>query len=50
MKNIRKFFICAALCVAGMLTSCGSLSNMSQEDAWNVGVGAGTFLRNVIDN
>lgn len=29
------------------VSSCGSLSNMSQEDAWNIGYGAGTLLRNL---
>ena len=52
MKTWKKYFLqsCIALFATGMLTACGSLSNMSEEDAWNVGYGAGTLLRNLIDN
>lgn len=42
-----------ALAVLCSLTSCGAMSNMSDEDAFNIGVGAGTLLRNLgvtIDN
>ncbi|MCH5329249.1 MAG: hypothetical protein J1E02_09530 [Coprobacter sp.] len=52
MKNLRKFIaavIFASVC-SGILTSCGAFSNMSDEDAFNVGWGAGTLLRNMIDN
>lgn len=42
-----------ALAVLCSLTSCGAMSNMSYEDAYNIGYGAGTLLRNLgvtIDN
>lgn len=38
------------LAVLCSLTSCGALSNMSYEDAYNVGYGAGTLLYHLIDN
>ena len=55
MKNIKKILwaivavTTVALCSSG-LTSCGAFANMSDEDAYYVGYGAGTLLRNWIDN
>lgn len=52
MKKFRKFSIgfCAAILAAICLSSCSSLSNMSYEDAYDIGYGAGTLMRNIIDN
>ncbi len=52
MKKFRKFSIgfCAAILAALCLSSCSSLSNMSYEDAYDIGRGAGTLMRNLIDN
>lgn len=38
------------LAVLCSLTSCGTLSNMSDQDAFFVGYGAGTLLHYIIDN
>lgn len=40
----------AAVCCSVCLVSCGSYSNMSDEDAYNVGYGIGTLLRNSVNN
>lgn len=51
MKKVKSIFIMLLLCATSfMVTSCGSMSNMSYEDAYNIGYGAGTILRNMIDN
>ncbi|MDE6445635.1 MAG: hypothetical protein K2L06_02085 [Alistipes sp.] len=52
MKNIRKISLrfCVALCAAVMLTACGSFSNMSEQDAYDIGYGIGRAARYVIDN
>lgn len=46
--NLTRFF--TILAVSLSVTSCGALMNMSEQDAWDVGYGAGTLLRNMIDN
>lgn len=40
----------SVLCISFMVTSCGSFSNMSYEDAYNIGYGIGTAARYIIDN
>jgi len=52
MKNIKRYSLrlCAVLCAAGMLTACGSFSNMSEQDAYDIGYGLGTAARYIIDN
>lgn len=52
MKNLfRNLSACVAIfAIALSLNSCSVFANMSEEDAYNVGYGAGTFLRNLIDN
>ena len=52
MKKIKGIIIMMLLSVTVPihLTSCGSLSNMSDDDAFDVGRGAGILLRNIIDN
>lgn len=32
------------------LTSCGSFSNMSEQDAWDMGRGIGIGVRQLLDN
>lgn len=49
MKKIKLLFVSLVLVFSLLATSCGSLSNMSNEDAYNIGYGAGTLLRN-LDN
>lgn len=48
MKKILILLISMAV-LAISSSGCGTFSNMSQEDAYNVGYGAGTLLRNMIN-
>lgn len=52
MKTWKKYFLqsCIALFVTGILTACGSFSNMSEQDAYDVGYGLGVAARYMIDN
>jgi hypothetical protein len=47
MKKMKIFYATIMLGVMVMMSSCGSLSNMSNEDAYNVGYGLGTLIRNM---
>ena len=48
MKKI--LILLASIAVLALsVSSCGTFSNMSQEDAYNVGYGAGTLLRNMLN-
>ena len=47
-SKLKVFIIIAAIGLSTLcLTSCYAMSNMSQEDAYNVGYGVGTLLRNM---
>ncbi len=47
---MKKILLLLALAFTMLSTvSCGVFSNMSNEDAYNVGYGAGTLIRNIID-
>lgn len=52
MKRIRIYLLsfCAAVFALTCLTACGSFSNMSEQDAYDIGYGAGRALRYMIDN
>lgn len=52
MKKIGSYVLVASFlaCVAVCMTSCGSFSNMSQEDAYDMGRGIGIGVRHLIDN
>lgn len=52
MKMWKKYFLqsCIALLLTGMLTACGSFSNMSEQDAYDIGYGLGRAARYMIDN
>lgn len=53
MKKLTKeIIVLAAVCIVSItcLVSCGSFSNMSNEDAYNIGRGIGTATRVLIDN
>lgn len=50
MKKLKILFTALVLMFSVLLTSCGTMSNMSNEDAYNVGYGVGTLMRNAIDN
>lgn len=50
MKNIKTKILVLGLAMfisSLCLMSCGNLSKMSAQDAYNVGYGAGTLLRNL---
>lgn len=47
MKRLKVFYATVLVVATMVTTSCGSLSNMSNEDAYNIGYGAGTLIRNL---
>lgn len=46
MKKIKSIVLLTIVVFTMVLSSCGSLANMSEEDAFNVGYGVGTLIRN----
>lgn len=50
IKSFRGLILMLLLAISLLTTSCGSLSNMSYEDAYDIGWGAGVLLRNIVDN
>lgn len=47
---MKKLVIIVACLFVGMSTACSSFSNMSEQDAYDVGYGLGTAARYLIDN
>ncbi len=52
MKTWKKYYLrgCFTLFITGILASCGSFANMSEQDAYDVGRGLGLTARYLIDN